>query len=349
MTAPPSTDDLLADTGRPLLQLVQHLTGMETSFITAIDWESQAQDVVLSLNTGAITVAEGSRIDWSRSMCRSMFLAGRPHSADVTAEIAGSETAAALGMRSFFAVPILCGDVTIGTVCGSSARAVELSDHQIASMELIATSLRQQIDTRVQLAAALARAEAATRDVGHARREVDEHREIARSLEVLANTDSLTGLLNRRSFNARWEEELSRSGRRGYRLGVLLIDVDRFKGVNDSAGHAAGDAVLIALAASLRAASTSADIAARLGGDEFALVLTHHGVNHLLEVAACIRQHFAALMLEAGTAGITLSIGIAVSDTSARRDLLGAADRALYASKALDGDCAQVADLAIGA
>lgn len=347
MPAQLTPDDLLADTGRPLLELVQHLTGMETSFITAIHWESQAQDVVLSLNTGSLTVTEGSRVDWRQSMCRSMFLAGKPHSADVATEIAGSELAQQLGMRSFVVVPILAGDVTVGTVCGSSERPVELSAHHITSMELIAASLRQQLETRMQLACAMAKAEAAARDVENARREADTHREAARSLEVLANTDALTGLLNRRSFTARWEEELARSGRRGYSVGVLLVDVDRFKTVNDSAGHAAGDAVLVALGQSLQAVSTRADIAARLGGDEFALVLTHTTADALLGVAGTLRSHFAGLMRAAATPSTTLSIGIAISDTCPRRDLLARADSALYASKAREGDCAHVAEFPI--
>ena len=66
----------LEQVARPLLQLIQHITGMETSFITAIDWENQQQDVLFSLNTGEMQLAEDSRVDWGDSMCRSMFLAG---------------------------------------------------------------------------------------------------------------------------------------------------------------------------------------------------------------------------------------------------------------------------------
>lgn len=344
MTLPqPNHGDLIAEAGRPLLQLVQHLTGMETSFITSIDWDDQHQDVVLSLNTGSIVVEEGGRVEWKRSLCRSMFLAGRVHSADVVHQVTGTETARALGIQSFFAVPILLEDVAIGTVCGASARAVELSEHQVASMELIAASLRQQLDTGTRLASALARVEAATRGIEQARREAQEHRDAVQRLEVLANTDALTGLPNRRAFAARWEDELARSGRRGYTLGVLLIDIDRFKAVNDSRGHAAGDAVLVAMAATLRAHSNSPDIVARLGGDEFALALTHTTAEALLATASRMRPHFGQLMGDAGIPGVTFSTGIAVSTSNGLADLLAAADRALYAGKARGGDCAQLA------
>ncbi len=151
MSAQPQRfDDLLAETGRPLLRLVQHLTGMETSFITSIDWDEQSQDVVLSLNTGAILVEEGGRVSWSQSLCRSMFVSGRLQSANIVHEVAGTEVAKMLGMRSFFALPIQSGDSTIGTFCGASAQPVELDDRQMQAMELIAESLCQQLETHRQ-------------------------------------------------------------------------------------------------------------------------------------------------------------------------------------------------------
>ena len=70
-------DQTLRDTALPLLRLVRHLTGLETSFITSIDWEAQTQDVLVSVNEGTIEIAEGSRVEWSRSACRAMFLSGR--------------------------------------------------------------------------------------------------------------------------------------------------------------------------------------------------------------------------------------------------------------------------------
>jgi diguanylate cyclase len=340
----PDRDDAFADAGRPLLRLVQHLTGMETSFVTAIDWERQQQDVVLSLNTGAIAVEEGGTTEWRNSLCRSMFLAGRVSSPDVVCEIADTEPARALGMQSFFAVPIIAGDVTIGTVCGASARPIELSTHQVTAMEFIAAGLREQLELRRQLMSALARVGDVERDAETARREAEQHHARAQKLAVLASTDALTGLLNRRAFTARWEEELARAARRGDAVGVMLVDLDRFKAVNDSCGHAAGDAVLVALAASLKASCTSADIVARLGGDEFAIGIPHGTVSGLVATAERIRAEFAQRMHEAGTPAITASIGIAVGAPGRYGRLLAAADRALYASKADAGDCARVAE-----
>lgn len=331
-----SADSILADTGRPLLHLIQHLTGMETSFVTMIEWGSQHQDVVLSLNTGEISVKEGGRVDWRDSLCRSMFLAGCVQSNDVAHAVPGAAAAHVLGMRSFVAVPILQGDVAIGTVCGASARAVELTPDQIVSLELIASSLRQLVETRAELQRAQRRAEAAAR-------EAEAYQEAAQQLTVLANTDPLTGLLNRRAFMSGWEEALARSGRRGFPLGLLLVDLDSFKAVNDSSGHAAGDAILVQAAAALKANANSSDLVARLGGDEFAVVVTHGDAAALMQMALAIQGTFADLMREAGEP-TSMSIGIASSDHVGRHDLLAAADTALYSSKAAGGNCARLAE-----
>lgn len=123
---------------RPLLRVVQYITGMESSFVTTIDWDAQTQDVLYSLNTGEMQVPEGNRTDWGDSMCRSMFLAGVAHSSDIGTQIPIPAGAAALEMKSFFAVPILVGDNPIGTVCGASRSRIALSDAQMEAMQGVA-------------------------------------------------------------------------------------------------------------------------------------------------------------------------------------------------------------------
>ncbi len=332
----------LEQVGRPLLRLVQHITGMETSFITAIDWENQQQEVLVSLNTGAMQLPEGGRIDWADSMCRSMLLSGHAQTSAVGVTVPATSGAVALGMNSFFALPLLVDDRPIGTVCGASRRAVVLSDDQIASMQLIADALQGLLHSEVSRRRAVERADLAERDALDARGQTDLHAQAARHMELLANTDMLTGLPNRRAFTARWEDELARSGRRHYPISVLLIDVDRFKVVNDTKGHGQGDAVLVALGASLHAVARSADLAARLGGDEFALAVTHTDGDGLLALAETIRVSFATAAIGLGV-DATLSIGIASSDICSRHHLLAAADRALYESKRAGGDCARLA------
>ena len=332
----------LEQVARPLLQLIQHITGMETSFITAIDWENQQQDVLFSLNTGAMQLAEDSRVDWADSMCRSMFLAGLAQTSAVGVSVPATTGATALGMNSFFALPLLAGDCPIGTVCGASRRAVVLDDEQLVSMQLITDALQQLLQSEVIRRQAVARADLAERDAHDASSRAEFHARDARHMEALAYTDPLTGLPNRRAFTRHWEDALARSGRRHYPIGVLLIDVDRFKAVNDTRGHAKGDAVLAAVGASLQAIARNADLATRLGGDEFALAVTHTDGNGLLALAETIRRSFALAAIGLGV-DATLSIGIASSDTCSRHQLLATADKALYESKSAGGDCARLA------
>lgn len=332
----------LEQAARPLLRLVQHISGMETSFITAIDWENQQQDVLVSLNTGAMQLPEGGRVDWADSMCRSMFLSGHAQSSAVGVTVPATPGAIALGMKSFFALPLLVDDRPIGTVCGASGRAVVLNDDQLASIQMIADALQVLVHSEISRRRALARAELAERDALEARGQTERHALEARHMQLLANTDMLTGLPNRRAFTAGWEDALARSGRRHHPIGVLLIDVDRFKAVNDTKGHAKGDAVLAALGASLRSVAHSADLAARLGGDEFALVVTHTDSDGLLALAESIRGSFAMATIGLGV-DANLSIGIASSDTCSRHQLLAKADEALYESKNAGGDCARLA------
>ncbi|MEO7252272.1 MAG: GGDEF domain-containing protein, partial [Arenimonas sp.] len=187
--------------------------------------------------------------------------------------------------------------------------------------------------------------ELAELDARDARLESRRHAQDSERMELLAHTDVLTGLPNRRAFISRWEDELARSARRAYPLGLLLIDADRFKSVNDHFGHSKGDAVLRAIGAALQEVARSEDSAARLGGDEFALVVSHCHGQALLAMAANIRRMFAQATAQLGV-DTTLSIGIVSSDTCPRLRMLAEADAELYRSKAAGGDRAQMSTCA---
>ena len=110
-------------------------------------------------------------------------------------------------------------------------------------------------------------------------RDVTDRREAARALASLARTDPLTQLGNRRDFDQRLAEARARAQRSGHALALVCIDLDGFKGVNDSFGHAVGDRVLIGVAQRLLACVRATDTVSRLGGDEFAIVLENPGGN----------------------------------------------------------------------
>ena len=153
-------------------------------------------------------------------------------------------------------------------------------------------------------------------------------------LALLATTDPLTGLCNRRSFDEVVSAECHRSRRAQSSVGLLVIDVDHFKSYNDTFGHQAGDAILCKIAGCISSCINSAmDLAARYGGDEFAVFLNRSTVQQACDLAETICSRVAQLQ---DGSPITLSIGVAGATPDRRllpRDLMTAADAALYEAK----------------
>jgi len=157
-----------------------------------------------------------------------------------------------------------------------------------------------------------------------------------RYAEVAARTDPLTGLSNRRRFYELSDLALAMSRRSGKSLSLVLLDLDRFKLINDTYGHAAGDAVLQRLAELLRHALRRQDVAARWGGEEFILLLPDTDCSGARHVAETIRRQTAALSIAsgAGEVAVTVSAGVAEHDPAANLDAtIERADNALYRAK----------------
>lgn len=167
--------------------------------------------------------------------------------------------------------------------------------------------------------------------------DVTQIRETERELERLAQFDALTGLANRHRFNDGIAAALQRSQRSGLPVALLFLDIDGFKAINDTLGHAAGDDVLLEFAHRMLQAVRSTDLVARLAGDEFVIVL--EGV-HGREEARFIARKIIASMRREFRAGdtmvrVTTSIGIALGKggETTSEALLKRADTALYAAK----------------
>jgi len=164
-------------------------------------------------------------------------------------------------------------------------------------------------------------------------------------LALLATEDPLTGLLNRRALNVRMEEELARARRYRRPLAALVLDLDRFKQVNDRHGHVAGDAVLEACGRRLRAAVRASDTAARSGGDEMIVLLPETTAEEAEHAARRVLDSLGAapVALPDGTSvPLSASVGSAAIDgdqldAGSGDDLLRAADQALYAAKSAGG------------
>jgi diguanylate cyclase (GGDEF)-like protein len=157
------------------------------------------------------------------------------------------------------------------------------------------------------------------------------------ALRVQAAKDPLTGLLNRAEFLDLFKKELSRAGRAKQQTGLMILDVDHFKGVNDSHGHLVGDMVLQEIAQRLYRGVRSYDFVGRYGGEEFFIFLSNCGRSALWNRAEQIRESICAEPIQVGDLDIqvSVSIGAAVARPGERSSLevLAAADSALYKAK----------------
>lgn len=156
-------------------------------------------------------------------------------------------------------------------------------------------------------------------------------------LRLLATTDALTGLMNRRHFTVYLRQELERAKRYKTPLSLLVIDLDWLKAINDGHGHTAGDRAIAAVAATLHNGLRSTDFSARYAGDEFAALLPETTAQEALGLARRVSAKVAELAL--GPQGASLSVSIGVADLATcgaptAEDLFMAADDALYRAKA---------------
>ncbi len=168
-------------------------------------------------------------------------------------------------------------------------------------------------------------------------RDITERKKVEQQLELLARTDSLTGLANRRHFMEVAEQELSRTLRYGGELSALMLDIDHFKSVNDTYGHHTGDLVIRKLGDICRATLRDVDCVGRIGGEEFAVILPQTGATQAAEAAERLRMAVttARVPLEKGLPlRFSVSIGVATLREPCNLDtLLGSADSALYTAK----------------
>ncbi|MBM2847946.1 MAG: hypothetical protein HW418_888 [Anaerolineales bacterium] len=209
-------------------------------------------------------------------------------------------------------------------------------DHSLGVISLDATRRAAFAEADLRLLVAFANAAAVAIDNARLHAEV----------RALAVTDGLTGLANHRAFSQALEVEVARAGRYGYPVSLVFLDIDSFKLFNDTYGHPAGNARLIAIAALLRERVREPDLAARYGGEEFAILLPHTPKDGALVLAERIRAAAEASAPEGRAHGVpvsgyTLSLGVAAfpDDGHTPEDLLLAADNAELAAKRAGKNC----------
>ncbi len=162
---------------------------------------------------------------------------------------------------------------------------------------------------------------------------IQELEEARNNLEDISTHDYLTGIYNRRFMVEQASTILSLSRRHDFPVSLIMMDLDHFKDVNDTYGHARGDAVLVELAAAIRRMIRTTDVFGRYGGEEFIVFMPHAGVEDATRLAERIR--WEVKQMKFSDLSITLSMGVAVADleTKVLDDLIDRADVALYEAK----------------
>lgn len=169
-------------------------------------------------------------------------------------------------------------------------------------------------------------------------KEIEDRKTAQAALQQLAATDSLTGLLNRREFFASAEQEFQRARRDDLPMSAILIDLDHFKNVNDTYGHAAGDQALAETAKAIRDNLRGGEIVGRYGGDEFVILLPGSDLVRAVRIANRLRKKLNSRLIKTERGKLTVSSSFGVAE-SRRQDgtgldaFLDHADQALYAAK----------------
>ena len=237
-------------------------------------------------------------------------LRGQPNPAAAAAAVAArveKRVRSAFGIAHTLAVPLIAREEILGVIVVSRRRNNAWPDGARRILEVAAG----------EAATALARVHS------------------LRDAQTRASTDPLTGLPNRRYFEE-YVELLGRGRRAEDALGILMIDVDQFKALNDRHGHAIGDVVLRAIGRTIATTVRDLDVPARFGGEEFVILLRNPSPEVALEVGERIREAIARIDLhDIGVGAVTVSVGASVSraDGEAVVDLVQRADQALYRAK----------------
>jgi len=212
-------------------------------------------------------------------------------------------------VRSVVAVPLFAGGKSIGMLSAQSYQVAAYSQDDLELLELLAA----------QAAIAIKNAQ------------------LLVEMDRMARTDSLTGLLNRRAFEEKISDEISRAKRYGYSLCLLMIDIDDFKQFNDEFGHSKGDEHLKKISSLILNNIRQPDLVARIGGEEFSVILPHTQRAGGRDLAERIRKSIEAHFFGQVAAGSTVSIGVAEFplDADSIETLYERADLAMFKAKRL--------------
>ena len=274
--------------GRSILEFLHKRFGFDLWMVTRTDGDNW---IVLQTEDHGYGVKPGTVFRWADSFCSEMVKGNGPQIApdsDCVPAYANALIGLQVPIKAYIGVPLINADGTLfGTLCAiDPARKPEELTKEQDLVELLAALLSTILSKELDA--------------------VNNARSIER-LQVEALSDSLTGLLNRRGWDQLLAKEDERCHRYGHSAAVLIIDLDGLKQLNDTHGHAAGDALIVRAANALRDATRSIDIVARLGGDEFGVIAIESDLLGANVLFSRLQHSFAKYQVKS-------SIGMAVRD-----------------------------------
>ncbi|WP_322069712.1 GGDEF domain-containing protein [Paraburkholderia bannensis] len=295
---------------RPLLEMLGILTGLESTYLTSIDFSREVQTVLYSRNEGRAQILEGLQVQWFDTLCKRSLESGRRVVSNVKEIWGDSRAAADLEICTYASAPVCAENgAVIGTICGISRESLEISSRARSALNVFAKLISEHIE-RERLIEQLTLA--------------NEH------LARRALIDDLTGLPNRRAMQEELGRLLAKSSADGSYVGVCIVDLEGFKELNDQRGHGVGDQFLQVCAERLMGAASGDGQLAYIGAGRFAFA----GSVSADFAEASVQAEQIASRLSAVTAGDYVLASVSLSYSGAQAG--GVAVRFLSVAQALD-------------
>ncbi|MCW2616697.1 MAG: sensor diguanylate cyclase [Frankiales bacterium] len=299
---------------RPLLDALHELSGIASTYLTVVHEAAGVQEIRYSRNAKpGFRLPEGLEVPWGDTLCKRALDEGRSCTTDVPSVWGDAQAAADLGIVTYVSVPVRLNDGRLwGTLCAADDVPHAQAAEQLPTLTLFARLIAAEVERTAVLDRERARADRARYE---------------------ADTDELTGCSSRRTVRP-WLEGALDARRPGEVIVLAFVDVDAFKAVNDTLGHATGDALLATLGSRLLGSARPGDLVARLGGDEFVVgARLPRGTVVSLETRVRLAGCFV-LGSDDARVEVRCSTGIASSDDCLDADgLLRSSDAAMYRDK----------------